>query len=326
MSQLIFSGIQPSGQIHLGNYLGAIQNWVQLQKEYQCIYSIVDLHAMTVDYDAKNFQQRILETAATLLACGIDPKKSIFFVQSHVPQHTELTWIFNTLLPISELERMTQFKDKAQQHKNNINAGLFTYPILQSADILLYKADAVPVGEDQVQHIELTRKIAKKFNNKFGDYFPEPKELITQAPRIMSLTDPTQKMSKSHGEKTYIALTDEPEIIRKKIMSAVTDTGDSKTMSPGVINLFTLLKIVADKKTADKFEQEYKTNKIKYSELKTVLADNVVDLLKPIQKQYQTLIQKPDQVWKTLDQGAQQAEKIASKNMTEIKKLTGLIK
>jgi len=326
MSQLIFSGIQPSGQIHLGNYLGAIQNWVQLQKEYQCIYSIVDLHAMTVDYDAKNFQQRILETAATLLACGIDPKKSIFFVQSHVPQHTELTWIFNTLLPISELERMTQFKDKAQQHKNNINAGLFTYPILQSADILLYKADAVPVGEDQVQHIELTRKIAKKFNNKFGEYFPEPKESITQAPRIMSLTDPTQKMSKSHGEKTYIALTDEPEIIRKKIMSAVTDTGDSKTMSPGVINLFTLLKIVADKKTADKFEQEYKTNKIKYSELKTVLADNVVDLLKPIQKQYQTLIQKPDQVWKTLDQGAQQAEKIASKNMTEIKKLTGLIK
>src|SRR3989339_646529 len=221
----IFSGIQPTGQLHLGNYLGAIKNWVDLQKKYACVYCIVDYHAMTIPYDPAVMPKNIINAAADLLATGVDPKKSILFVQSQVPEHTELAWILNTITPISELKRMTQFKEKSQRFQDNINLGLFAYPVLQAADILLYQTELVPVGEDQIQHVELARDIARKFNKKFGATFPEPRTLLTKTPRIMSLKDPTKKMSKSLGEDHYLALADKPEIIKDKIKRAVTDIG-----------------------------------------------------------------------------------------------------
>ncbi|MFA7662450.1 MAG: tryptophan--tRNA ligase [Patescibacteria group bacterium] len=325
-TKTIFSGIQPTGQLHLGNYLGAIQNWVKLQDQYNCIYSIVDYHAITIDQDPKQMQAKILEIASLLLACGIDPKKSILFIQSHIPEHTELAWIFNTLTPIAELERMTQFKDKADRNKQNINAGLFTYPVLQAADILIYKADAVPVGEDQLQHVELTRKIVRKFNNKYGEYFTEPEAIASSAKRVMSLTEPESKMSKSHGEKSYIALTDSAEVIRQKISKAVTDSSPDGTMSAGVANLFNLLKYIeTDKAILKDLEAQYKSGTLKYSELKNVLAEQIIKMLEPIQTRYQAYISDPQKVWAILADGQKRAETIAKQNMAEIKKLVGLL-
>jgi len=222
--QTIFSAIQPSGELHIGNYLGALKNFVELQNKYNCFFFIADYHSITGDYNPKEKPKQILDLALDFLAVGLDPKKCVIAVQSQIPEHTELAWIFNTITPISELQRMTQFKDKSQNQEKNINMGLFDYPVLQAADILIYKAYGVPVGQDQIQHIELTRKIARFFNNKFGETFPEPKDIITETPKIMSLTDPTKKMSKSHGEKSYIGINDEPEVIKKKMRKAVSAT------------------------------------------------------------------------------------------------------
>ena len=233
--QTIFSAIQPSGELHIGNYLGALKNFVELQDKYNCFFFIADYHSITGDYDPKEKSKQILELALDFLAAGFDPKKCTIAVQSQIPEHTELAWIFNTITPISELQRMTQFKDKSQNQEKNINMGLFDYPVLQAADILMYKADAVPVGEDQIQHIELTRKIARFFNNKFGETFPEPKDIITETPKIMSLTDPTKKMSKSHGPKSYIGINDEPEVIQKKIRKAVTASDIEKLIEAEVL-------------------------------------------------------------------------------------------
>jgi len=279
----LFSGIQPTGEIHLGNYLGALKNWVDLQSKYNCFYSIVDLHAITIDYDPKKYQENILKTAIDLLAIGIDPKKSTLFVQSTVSEHTELCWFFNTLVPISELERMTQFKDKASRNKKNINVGLFDYPILQAADILLYQGQVVPVGEDQLQHLELTNTIVRKFNNKFSKTFNEIEPIIGKGARIMSLNDPTSKMSKSLGPKHYLALSDSPEVIKKKVMSAITDTNEGNEMSPGIKNLFTILELLVDKKIYNKYIKEYNNKSLKYSELKEGLSNKIIHFLKPIQ-------------------------------------------
>lgn len=327
MKQTLFSGIQPTGEIHLGNYLGALKNWVDLQNKYDCFYSIVDLHAITIDYDPKIYQEKILNTAMDLLAIGLDPKKSTLFIQSHVPEHTELCWLFNTLTPIAELERMTQFKDKAGQHKQNINAGLFDYPVLQAADILLYNSEIVPVGEDQLQHLELANTILRKFNNKFGEYFKEIKPVINEGARIMSLTDPAKKMSKSLGPNNYIALSDAPEIIRKKIMGAVTDAGpdDAGQMSGGVKNLFTLLKLLSADNVYQKFQSDYNNKTLKYSELKTTLTETIIKYLKPIQIKKQYWQKNPAKVKKILEQGAKKARKIAQKKILEIKKLMGLV-
>lgn len=321
----LFSGIKPTGEIHLGNYLGALKNWVELQNEYNCFYSIVDLHGITIDYQPRDYQEIIQNFAMDLLAIGINPKKSIFFIQSHVPEHTELCWLFNTLIPISELERMTQFKDKAKQHKENVNAGLFDYPVLMTADILLYHGEVVPVGEDQLQHLELTNTILKKFNNKFGQYFNEVKPIISKGARIMSLANPTKKMSKSLGPTHYIALNDSAEMIRKKVMRAVTDVGpsDKNEMSNGVKNLFILLEFLADKKVYQKFQKAYSNKTLKYSELKTELTEVVIDFLKPIQERRKKL--NKNQVQKILNQGAKKAQVVAQKNILEIKKLMGLI-
>jgi len=325
----LFSGIQPTGEFHLGNYLGALKNWVDLQNsgEYNCIYSVVDLHAMTIDYDAKSYQEKIISNAIDLLAIGIDPEKSILFLQSSVPEHSELCWILNTIVPVSELERMTQYKDKARKNDKNINMGLLDYPVLMAADVLLYKSEFVPVGEDQTQHLELTNIILRKFNNKFGEYFKKVSPLYTKGTRIMSLQDPNRKMSKSMGEKNCLLLNDPPEIITKKIMSAVTDTGPQKSihMSPGVDNLFTILELLADEKTAKKFNVDYHNGVLKYSELKSTLADIVIEHLKPIQEKRKKLEADKKAVLKILEDGRKKAQVIAETNMKEIKKLTGLL-
>lgn len=366
--KILFSGIQPTGEIHIGNYLGAIRNWVNLQneQEYNCIFSIVDLHAITIDYDPKEYQNRILDLAATLLACGIDSKKSILFLQSSVKEHTELCWLLNTITPVSELQRMTQFKDKSGIKSNfeaiqkilefssksesksfigsnikNIESvekyindfiadfnkskmGLLDYPVLMAADVLLYGTEIVPVGEDQSQHLELTNIILKKFNNKFGEFFKKVNPYITTGAKIMSLNDPEKKMSKSIPG-SYISLSDTPDEIRKKISRAVTDSNFDKEMSRGVKNLFDLLLFFNAKNVHDKFLKQYQDKTIKYSELKSELADVIIKELEPIQKKKQEFLKNPKKIKSILNSGAKQAHKIATRNMTEIKKRMGLV-
>jgi len=322
----LFSGIQPTGNLHIGNYLGALKQWVELQDKYNSIFCVVDYHSLTENFDPKIKQEQIFNTAIDFLACGIDPEKSIVFVQSQVSEHTELAWILNCLTPIGELERMTQYKDKSARQKENINAGLFTYPILMAADILLYKAEAVPVGEDQIQHIELARAITRKFNSRFGDFFKEPKEILTTAKRIMSLNEPDKKMSKSLGEKSYIALSDTPEIIKKKIQSATTDFGAENSEISGGRNLLNLLKEFSDSTAIIKnFENDYKNGTLKYAALKPILAQAIITTLKPIQEKREKLLKDKKYVTEILEKGAEKAKIIASKNLMEIKKKIGVL-
>lgn len=321
----IFSGIQPTGDIHIGNYLGALRNWVKLQDEHECIFSIVDLHAMTIPYDAKAMPREAVEKAATLLACGIDPERSILYVQSHVREHTELCWILNTITPLGQLERMTQFKDKARQHKENVNAGLLNYPILQAADILLYKAEIVPVGEDQIQHLELTRDLARRFNYLFGETFPEPEARVPKgAARIMALNDPTKKMSKS-VPGSYIALHMEPDEIRTMVRRAVTDTGpQGDEMSPGVANLFTLLEEFSAPETVAHFRDAYERGELRYVELKQQLAEDIVTGLTPIRERRAELLADEGRVKEILQAGAERARAIAREVMEEVREKAGL--
>ncbi len=322
----VFSGIQPTGNIHIGNYLGAIKNWVELQSKYECIFCIVDYHALTVPFDSKIMPENILNTAIDLIACGIDPKKCTLFIQSAVSEHTELAWILNTLTPMAELKRMTQFKEKSERFKENINVGLFTYPVLQAADILLYQADLIPVGRDQIQHIELARDLARKFNHKFGNIFREPKPLLTETPKIMSLKDPTKKMSKSLGPEHYIALSDTPELIKEKIKKAITDAGAATDkLSPGVENLFRLLKIFGSTDNYQKFQHELQDSKIKYSELKEVLNNAISDYFADFRNKRNKLLKNKKNVINILNEGADKAKKFATTNIDKIKKSVGLI-
>jgi len=320
----VFSGIQPTGELHLGNYFGAIKRWVELQDSYDCIYSIVDYHAITVDYSAKELPGRTLAMALDLLACGIDPERSILFVQSHVPEHTELTWIFNCFTSYGDLTRMTQFKDKSAKQEF-ISAGLFDYPVLQAADILLYRASRVPVGEDQLQHLELARRIARRFNSRLGEFFPEVEPILSEAPRIMSPADPTQKMSKSLGEKHYIGLMEDENSIYQKIKTAVTDIGPrGSEMSPGVKNLFLILKLSAPPEVYAEFEQEYAAGTLKYVKLKEAVYEYLLDKLRPIRERRHELERDIAQVKEILKQGAERARAIAKENMREIRKLAGV--
>jgi len=314
--------MQPTGTLHLGNYLGALKQWVDLQDKYNAYFCIADYHAMTVQYNPREIEGRTAELALNYLAAGLDPEKSVIFIQSHVPEHTELAWIFNTLTPIGELERMTQFKEKSDQHKQNINAGLFTYPILQAADILLYKGNVVPVGEDQVQHVELTRDIAKKFNKAFGKTFPEAKPLLTNSARIMSLADPSKKMSKSLGEKHHIALTDDEKTIKKKVSSAVTDT-NAGADSPGIKNLFAILEAL-DSNIAKGFKEEHKRGTLKYKDLKDVVANTIISHLKPFQERRKELSIKPENLGDILIAGAERARKTAAETMNEVHEKIGI--
>ncbi|MEK6591368.1 MAG: tryptophan--tRNA ligase, partial [Nitrospinota bacterium] len=266
----VFSGIQPTGELHIGNYFGAIKNWIELQKRYDCLYCIVDYHALTAGFNGGKIREYSLDLAADLLACGIDPEKSVLFIQSHVPEHTELAWIFSCFTSYGDLQRMTQFKDKSERQEF-VSAGLFSYPVLQAADILLYKAKLVPVGEDQIQHLELTNRIAKRFNSRLGkEFFPEVKPILSPAQRIMSLADPGKKMSKSLGPKHFIGLMESRDSIQEKIRSAVTDPGLRQTeiLSPGVENLFLLLKILVQEEIYTEFLHEQKNGRLLYKDLK----------------------------------------------------------
>lgn len=325
-NKIIFSGMQPSGSLHLGNYLGALKNWVLLQVDNQCFFSIVDLHAITIPYDPKELPGRVMEMAADFLASGIDPEKSVLFVQSHAPEHAELTWLLNTLAPLGELERMTQFKDKSEQHRESINIGLLDYPVLMAADILLYQPDLIPVGEDQTQHVELTRILARKFNSAYGQYFKEPKVFEAQVPRVMSLLEPGKKMSKSFGPNHCIFLSDEPEVIRKKISKAVTDEGgDVGERFSGGKNLLQLFKVLSeDKPLKQQFDDAYKAGELKYSEFKPVLAETIIKVLEPIREKRKELLATPKKVQEILHTGRDKARTIAGKTLAEVKELMGL--
>ena len=327
----VLSCIQPTGEIHLGNYFGAVRNWAAIQDTYDCVYGVVDLHAITMPYDPKELRANTLQMVVELLASGIDPEKSILFVQSLVPQHTELTWIFNCVASFGELTRMTQFKDKSELIESSskskfISAGLFTYPVLQAADILIYKAELVPVGRDQEQHLELSRNIAIRFNNQFGNFFPEPKPLLTDIPKLMSLADPEKKMSKSLGDKHYIGLFEEEASIRKKIRSAVTDTGprDDNRMSPGVENLFNLIRACGKNDAYNQLMSDYTNGILKYKDLKDTTADAVVDLTRPLIEKKKELMADKERVEKLVSRLSAQAREIAGDTMREVRKLTGL--
>lgn len=326
MKKTLFSGLKPTGKLHIGNYLGTSKNWVALQEEFNTIFCIVDYHSLTINFNPDEKRAEIFEMAIDTLAHGVDPKKSIVFLQSQVSEHTELAWIFNCLVSVSELERMTQYKDHVQKKKSNINMGLLDYPVLMAADILLYKAEVVPVGEDQKQHVELARTIARKFNNKFGPYFPEPKTKLTKSARVMSLTNPTRKMAKSEGEKSYIALSDSPEIIKQKIKSATTDIGGPSGKMSGGKNLLDLLEqFSTDKNLTKKFQNDYKQGQLKYSKLKPILTEAIIETLKPIQERRNKLLKDKKYIKGVLKDGAKRAKEIANKNLQEIKRLIGIL-
>ncbi|MDP3997746.1 MAG: tryptophan--tRNA ligase [Candidatus Andersenbacteria bacterium] len=336
----IFSGIQPSGTLHIGNYLGAIKQWVRLAADNTGYFCIVDEHAITVPYEPKDMPERILNLAATYLAAGINPDQSIVFVQSHVAAHTELAWLLMTTTPFGELARMTQFKDKSKQlskknkaglpaiasAESGATAGLFGYPVLMAADILLYQTRIVPVGEDQVQHIELARDIAQRFNNRFGEVFTIPEAKINNnTARIMSLSDPTKKMSKSDNTKSYIALTDSPDEIKIKIMSAVTETDPvfSFTKSgPAVKNLLTIYQAFSDEEPS---AIEAKFNGKGYKEFKEALAQLVINQLSPLQQEYKKLRQSDDELRIMLGRGKHHAEQFANTTLRDVKEKMGLL-
>jgi tryptophanyl-tRNA synthetase len=320
----IFSGIQPTGEIHLGNYVGAIRNWVYLQEEYDCIFSVVDYHAITIEYPIDEMARRTLETGLILLACGLSPEKSKIFVQSHVPEHTELAWIFNTVTPIGEVERMTQFKDKAKQHRSNINMGLMDYPVLQSADILLYKAGFVPVGEDQVQHIELSREVARKFNARFGDVFPEPQEILSMAPRILGV-DGQAKMSKSLGN--FIGVMEDESSVWEKLRTAVTDVNRVRRTDPGdpnICNIYTIHRAFSDNSLLIEIDKGCTSAGIGCIDCKKMLFENLKRELAPIREKARALEGNIDYVKDVLNQGAAACRHIAKETMDEVRGVMGL--
>lgn len=325
-NQRILSGVQPTGKLHVGNYLGMLKNAVELQdKSDDCLYSIVDLHSLTGNFEPNEKREQIVDLALDLLAGGIDPEKSILFKQSDILEHANLAWIFNTITYIGELERMTQYKDKSQNQPDNLNVGLFDYPVLMAADILLYKAEGVPVGDDQTQHIELARDIAKRFNNRFGDTFPIPKGLYTEAPRVMSILAPEKKMSKSLGDNHCIYLTDDPDVIKKKLAKAVTATdADSEEMPAGVANLFTLLKHFGSEAEYAKFEHKYTEKNISYKELKEELADIIAKYFQPFREKRAKLKKHPEKIEAILTSGAKKAKKIASSVYDEVREKIGI--
>lgn len=320
----IFSGIRPTGGIHIGNYLGAIKNWLSLQKEHDCFFCVVDWHAITTPYRPDDLAGHIEETARAYLAAGISPEKSIFFLQSMVKEHTELAWLLGTITPVGELKRMAQYKEKSKKTRGSPNVGLLSYPVLMAADILLYQTDAVPVGEDQVQHVELARKIARKFNNKFGKTFKMPKAITPEyGTRIMSLSSPKAKMSKTGDEKGCIELFEKPESIREKVMSAVTDPGKkieyNLEQKPGISNLITIHSLFSNKKIAE-IEKQFESKG--YAEFKKELAQLLIDSLKPFREAEKEFSSKD--IWDILEKGAKKARETAQKTMKEVREKMGL--
>ncbi len=322
----VFSGIQPSGELHVGNYLGAVQNWVQLQTQHDCLFCIVDLHAITQAYDVATLVPRTLDMAVGLYAAGLDPEKCIVFVQSHVAEHSELNWLLTTVTPLGELERQTQFKDKSQRQES-IAAGLLNYPILQSADVLLYKGRLVPVGEDQVQHLELMREIARRWNTRFAaGYFPEPQPLLTKAKRVLGL-DGQSKMSKSLGNT--IGLFDAPETIWEKLRPAATDPARKTRKDPGnpdICNIFTLHQGFSPPATQADVAQKCRTAGWGCLDCKRVLADNMIAALTPIRERGEALKREPTKVAEWLRTGAAKARALARVTISEVRERMGFLK
>ncbi len=322
----IFSGIQPTNLIHLGNYIGAIAQFVELQDKFDSIFCIVDYHAITVPQDPKELNQNILKLAAAYLAAGIDPKKAILFQQSRVSEHTELGWILTTIARMGELERMTQYKEKGRGKHESVGVGLFAYPTLMAADILLYDTDVVPVGEDQKQHVELARDLAERFNRDFGKTFVVPEVRIKkEGARIMALDDPTKKMSKSAASaKSYIALSDDDETIAKKIKSAQTDSEGTIVYDetrPAIKNLMTIMNAVTGK-TFSEIESDYRDKG--YAEFKADLADAVIEFIAPIRGRMNELLKNPDELKAILDNGAKRAKRIAEAKMKQVREQIGV--
>ncbi|MCX5805363.1 MAG: tryptophan--tRNA ligase [Proteobacteria bacterium] len=320
----IFSGIQPTGEIHLGNYVGAIRNWVSLMDEYDCIFCVVDYHAITVEYDIEKLGSRTVDTALILLACGLSPEKCKILVQSHVPEHTELAWIFNCVTPIGELERMTQFKEKSKQHRANINMGLMGYPVLQAADILLYKAGFVPVGEDQVQHVELSREVARKYNSKYGNFFPEPQAILSVAPKILGV-DGASKMSKSMNN--YIGLLEDKNSIWEKLRTAVTDVNRVRRKDPGnpeVCNIYTIHRAFSPNDTLLEVDKGCRNAAIGCIDCKTMLFKNMMEELTPIRERAISLNENPDYIKDVINTGGDKCSIIAKETMNEVRKAVGL--
>lgn len=322
--KVLFTGIQPTGDLHIGNYFGAVKNWVSLQQQYISYICIVDLHALTISYDTKEMQKMIFNLAAGLFACGIDIKKTILFVQSHVPGHADLTWIFNTITPVAELERMTQFKNKARQNKKNINAGILNYPVLQAADILLYKGNVVPVGEDQVQHVEFTREIARYFNKRYGHTFPECEALLTTTPRIMGL-DGEQKMSKSKGN--VIGLMESKEEIWEKLSKAKTDPARIRRTDPGnpqKCNIFSYHQLFTPEAEKAEIDKGCRTAGIGCIDCKKILLKNMMIVLDPIREKYYQFQSNPQMIDSILDENAKKCTIVAKETILQVKEKMGL--
>lgn len=327
----ILSGIQPTGTIHLGNYFGAIQNWVKLQDQYKCFFSVVDYHAMTMPYDAKKLRTNSWEMVTNLVAIGVNPE--YLFIQSLVPEHTELTWILNCFCSYGQLTRMTQFKDKSLQVQEGgkedfISVGLLGYPVLQAADILIYKADYVPVGKDQEQHLELTRDIAQRFNHQVGkEYFALPEPIFTETSKIRSTADPRKKMSKSAGDKHFISLFADESTIRRQIKSAVTDSGDTPegTMADGVYNLFELIKACGWINEYKQLMEQYESGQLKYVDLKQTTADAIVQLTSEFIIKKQEINADKKRLKDQIKQSSAEIRTHAQTTIKEVKELVGLL-
>ncbi|MDD6484397.1 MAG: tryptophan--tRNA ligase [Clostridiales bacterium] len=328
--KIIFSGVQPSGNLTLGNYLGAIRNWAKLQKDYHCIYAMMDMHTITVRQTPADIRRRTLEVLALYIACGIDPEENILFVQSHNPNHAELAWVLNCYTYMGEMQRMTQFKDKSARHADNINTGLFTYPVLMAADILLYGADYVPVGKDQMQHIEICRDIAGRFNAIYGDVFKIPEGLLSKSgAKIMSLQEPTKKMSKSdENPKAYISMMDDMNVVAKKIKSAVTDSEGVIEYRPddeskaGINNLISIMSAVTGK-TPEEIAGDYAS--AGYGTFKADVAEAVVEVLAPIRAEYDRLIADKAYLKDICASGAQRARAISQRTLNKVYKKVGFL-
>lgn len=324
----IFSGVQPSGNLTIGNYLGAIKNWIPLQDEYECLYCVVDLHTLTVRQKPAELRQRSLNLLALYMACGLDPKKSILYLQSHVSAHAELAWILNCYTYMGELNRMTQFKDKSQRHGDNINAGLFTYPVLMAADILLYQADLVPIGQDQKQHLEITRDIADRFNNIYGDTFTIPEAFIPKiGAKIMSLQEPDKKMSKSdENENAFVLILDSPDVVMRKFKRAITDSDREirydEVNKPGVSNLISIYSSVTEKSISD-IEKEFEGRS--YGDLKETVGQSVVEMLVPIQQKFNEFSADKDFLNSILKENAEKAAYMARKTLSKVQRKVGLL-
>ncbi len=321
--ETILSGVQATGRMHIGNYLGALKQFVDIQNEgkLKCYFFVADLHALTVPREPKKLRQDTLEVVAEYIAAGLDPEKSVIFIQNHVLEHAELAWIFNCITPIGELERMTQFKDKGKSQKESVNAGLLTYPVLQAADILLYKPNLVPVGEDQAQHVELARVVARKFNKQFGKIFPEPQLFLRKPLRLMSLKDPKKKMSKTGDEPLY--MDDSPKDIEAKLKKAVTASGGEG--GAGVENLMFLLEQFGDKSTVAQFSGAIKDGSIRYSDLKMDLAHSISDYFAEFRDRKKELLSDKQKLAQILSDGAAKARSVAHETMIEVKEKTGLL-